>query len=182
MSRRRRILQHHTPLCAALCLLFLLAATVRSSALIVDGHKHRDFKREVEMMEEQWRQAQLSDDVATMDRLLSDDYVGISMDGEITTKTQQLDRLRTRSLILTQITLSDMKVKLLGQVAIVTSLAEVQGQNEGLPLNGRFRYTRVYQRLPSGIWKITNFELTRVPNRRGHPHDDPSDSAANKNP
>ena len=59
-----------------------------------------------------------------------------------------------------------MKVKLLGQVAIVTSLAEVQGQNEGLPLNGRFRYTRVYQRLPSGAWKITNFELTRVPKHR----------------
>jgi ketosteroid isomerase-like protein len=133
-------------------------------------------------MEEQWRQAQLTGDVAAMDRLLSDDYVGISMDGEVSTKTQQLDRLRTRSLVLTRIDLSDVKVKLLGQVAIVTSLSDVQGQNEGLPITGRYRYTRVYQRLPSGTWKITNFELTRVPSHHGRPHDDPADSAANKNP
>jgi hypothetical protein len=25
-----------------------------------------------------------------------------------------------------------------------------------------YRYTRVYSRLPSGTWKITNFEATRV--------------------
>ena len=94
MLRRRRILARHTPLFAALCLLLLVVTAARSSGLMVERHKTRDYKREVEMMEEQWRQAQLTDDVPAMDRLLSDDYVGISMDGEITTKTQQLDRLR----------------------------------------------------------------------------------------
>ena len=30
------------------------------------------------------------------------------------------------------------------------------------PMHGTYRYTRVYSRLPSGTWKITNFEATRV--------------------
>jgi len=133
-------------------------------------HHHRDgkrdFKREVEALEEQWRQAQLNGDVAAMDKLLSDDYVGISMTGQVTTKAQQLDRLRTRTVQLTTITLSDMKVKLVGKIAIVTSLAEVEGSADGANIKGLYRYTRVYQRLPTGIWKITNFEATRVPNPR----------------
>ena len=68
----------------------------------------------------------------------------------------------TANSVLTKIDLSDVKVKLIGSIAIVTSLAEVEGTNEGAPMQGTYRYTRVYQRLPSGVWKITSFEATRV--------------------
>jgi len=124
--------------------------------------KH-DAKRQVEALEEQWRQAQLSGDVETMDKLLSDDYIGISMSGQVNTKTQQLDRMRQHNLELTRIDLGEMQVKLIGSIAVVTSRAEVEGTDQGAPIKGVFRYTRVYQRLPSGQWKITSFEATRVP-------------------
>ncbi len=97
-----------------------------------------------------------------MDKLLSDDYVGITMSGQVVTKTQQLDRLRTRTLVLTKIQLDDVKVKLIGTTAFVTSHAEVEGTDDGTPTHGNYRYTRVYTRLPSGTWQITNFEATRV--------------------
>ena len=128
-------------------------------------HQKHDYKREVELLEEQWRVAQLTGDVATMDKLLSDDYVGISMTGQVNTKAQQLSRVRNHSLVLTKIDLGEMKVKLVGQVAIVTVRASVEGTNEGVPMNGVFRYTRIYQHLPGGGWKVTNFEATRIPNR-----------------
>jgi ketosteroid isomerase-like protein len=125
--------------------------------------KKHDAKRQVEALEEQWRQAQLVGDVAVMDKLLSDDYIGISMTGQVNTKTQQLDRMRLKKIALTKLDLGDRQVKLIGSIAIVTSRAEVEGTNEGVPVKGTFRYTRVYQRLPSGAWKITSFEATRVP-------------------
>ncbi len=177
MLRSRRHTALSSPLCAALCLVFLLPTPAQSIPTPDVHHRKRDYKHEVEAMEEQWRQAQLADDVAAMDRLLSDDYVGISMNGEVTTKAQQLDRLRSRSLVLTKIERSDVKVKILGKVAIVTSLASVEGLDDGLSITGLYRYTRVYQRLPAGTWKITNFELTRVP-ARGHAHADATSSAA----
>ena len=132
--------------------------------------KKHDAKRQVEALEEQWRQAQLAGDVAVMDKLLSDDYIGISMTGQVNTKMQQLDRMRLHKVELTRLDLGDRQVKLIGAIAIVTSRAEVEGTNEGVPVKGTFRYTRVYQRLPSGGWKITSFEATRVPGPK-HPDD-----------
>jgi len=121
----------------------------------------------VEALEEQYRQAQLNGDVAVMDRLLADDYVGITAFGQVTTKAQQLARVRDRVVQLSKFEVLDVKVKRIGPiVAIVTSRAEVAGTNEGKAINGTFRYTRVYHRLPSGMWKITSFEATRVPSDR----------------
>ena len=113
-------------------------------------------------MESQWRDAQLTGNVSEMDKLLSEDYFGISMTGQVNTKAQQLDRIRKRTLMLSRIDLSDVKVKLMGATAIVTSRAEVEGISDGAPMRGSFRYTRVYQRTSAGQWKITNFEATRL--------------------
>lgn len=137
------------------------------------------YKTQVEQMEQNWRTAQLNGDVTAMDKLLSEDYVGITMTGQVVTKMQQLDRMRNRALVLTKIVLDDTKVKLIGTTAIVTSLAEVEGTSDGVSMHGTYRYTRVYTRLASGMWKITNFEATRVgqpgepppPDGRHHGHD-----------
>jgi ketosteroid isomerase-like protein len=101
-----------------------------------------------------------------MDKLLSDDYIGISMTGQVNTKSQQLDRMRLHKVALVKLDLGERQVKLIGSIAIVTSRAEVEGTNEGAVIKGTYRYTRVYQRLPSGVWKITSFEATRVPGPR----------------
>jgi ketosteroid isomerase-like protein len=144
----------------------LLAGTIFAPiSLLADGpHPKRkdEYKHQVEKLEEIWRTAQISGDVTAMDKLLSDDYVGITMTGQVVTKMQQLDRLQRRSLVLNKIDLDDMKVKIIGTTAIVTSLAEVDGTNDGTPMHGTFRSTMVYSRQPAGGWKITNFEATRV--------------------
>jgi len=131
------------------------------------GHAHkehkRDEKREIEVLEEQWRAAQLTGDVAKMDKLLAEDYFGISIAGQLNDKAQQLERLRSRKFVLTRIDVSDVRIKLLGRVAIVTSLAKIEGTDAGESVGGTYRYTRVYKRYPDASWKITNFEVTRVP-------------------
>ena len=138
--------------------------------------KRKDhYKRQVEQLEQDWRDAQLNGNVDRMDKLLSDDYVGITMNGQVVTKSQQLDRMREHDLVMTKIDLDDVKVKLIGTTAVVTSLANIEGTLDGTPVHGMYRYTRVYSRLPSGVWKITNFEATRVggPSReRRHPQAD----------
>jgi ketosteroid isomerase-like protein len=132
-------------------------------------HHKKEAREKIEELEQQWRQAQLADDIPAMDKLLSEDFLGITSSGQVVTKAQQLDRMKTRSLMITKLEMSDLKIKLIGQIAVVTSLANIEGTNDGKPLVGSFRYTRVYQKLPSGTWKITNFEATRIP-RSGHVH------------
>lgn len=133
--------------------------------------KH-DARKQVEALEEQWREARLSGDVATMDKMLSDDYIGISMTGQVSTKIQQLNRVRERRVVLTRIDLGDMQIKLVGAIAIVTSRADIAGTNDGISIQGTYRYTRVYQRQPNGVWKITSFEATRVPSGDHHHRED----------
>jgi ketosteroid isomerase-like protein len=142
----------------------LVCAVIAVPAMATGPHPKRkdEYKHQVEHLEEVWRTAQLNDDVDAMDKLLSDDYVGITMTGQVVTKMQQLDRMKNRTMVLNKIELDDVKVKLYGSTAIVMSRAQVDGTNDGMPMHGTYRYTRVYSRLPAGTWKITNFEATRV--------------------
>ncbi|SNT31879.1 Ketosteroid isomerase homolog [Granulicella rosea] len=159
--------QRSTPnrLLLCCCLLLVSVGAYAAKAKTKTPHKP-NAKHQIEDLEQQWRTAQLAGDPVAMDKLLADDYVGISITGQINTKEQQLDRIRDRALTVTSIDLTDIKVKLVDSVAIVTGHADIDGTNEGAPLKGEYRYTRVYQRLAGGVWKITNFEVTRVPRPR----------------
>jgi ketosteroid isomerase-like protein len=157
-------------------LLLVLASAIACSIAFAsprEPHK-KDAKHQVEALEEQWRQAQISGDTAFMEKILADDYLGITMSGQILTKEQQIERTRSRDLVMKDMTLDDVKVKLVGAAAIVTCTARVVGTSDGLSMTGTYRYTRIYQHLANGSWRITNFEATRA--RPLH------ESAANKTP
>lgn len=156
--RMKRILRYR--LGGLLGLLGLLLGLLPARA------EHRERKRmerqEILTLEQRWRQAQLAGDIAVMDKLLSEEFVGVTATGQVVTKLQQLNRMRTHTLDLTRLELSDTKIKISGHLAVVTSLANLDGWSNGLPLRGAFRYTRVYQHQTGDGWKITNFEATRV--------------------
>jgi uncharacterized protein (TIGR02246 family) len=141
-------------------------------------HKKRDMREAIVALEEQWRKAQVAGDTAAMDKLLSDDYVGVTSTGEVNTKAQQLERVRQRTFVVSRLELSDIKVKFIGegQVAIVTTHATIEGINNGAPITGNFIYTRVYQHTANGQWKITSFEATRVRTRGTHPPGEHADA------
>ena len=126
------------------------------------GSARRDRVHEVEQMEREWRSAELAGDAAAMDRILAEDYVSVTMQGNVNTKAQQLRRMRDRLLVLERLDLSDVKIRLLGEVAIVTGRARIRGRSAGLPLDGSYRYTQVLHLAPSGVWTITNFEARRT--------------------
>lgn len=146
-------------------LLLGLAVVLIAAPLYAGPHRGgRNTREQIEALESQWKKAILSNDLESMDHLLSEDYLAITASGQVVTKPQQLDRMRTRNFAISSLDVSDVKIKLISQhAAIVTSLAQVEGTNDGRPLHGSFRYTRVYQRVPNDGWKITSFEATRVP-------------------
>ena len=78
-----------------MCVGLLLASVLPGRAADLGESKHAH-KSEVEQMEREWRMAQLAGDTAAMDRMLADDYVGMTMLGQVTTKAQQLRRMQER--------------------------------------------------------------------------------------
>jgi ketosteroid isomerase-like protein len=122
---------------------------------------HENTHKEIEGLELDWRQAQLSNNVTEVDRLLADDYLGISANGTLETKADELTRRKSGSLHITQLDLSDIKVRIYGDTAVVTSKADLVGKNGDRDISGRYRYTRVYSN-KDGQWRIVSFEASRV--------------------
>ncbi|MGA3160054.1 MAG: nuclear transport factor 2 family protein [Terracidiphilus sp.] len=156
-------------------LVFLLALAAYATALFAmpqhagvpqhpglpRGEKHEG-RREIDQMEEAWRKAVLTGDVAVMEGLLADDYIGINPNGILLSKDDTLARLHNPQKHITNIELSDSKVRFYGSTALVTSFAHVTGTNAEGEAIGDFRYTRVYIRNAQSQWKIVSFEASRI--------------------
>jgi ketosteroid isomerase-like protein len=138
--------------------MLLLAGAAQAHALFPH---HENPHKEIEGLELDWRAAQLSNNVTEVDRLLADDYLGISANGTLDTKADELTRRRSGSLHITQLDLSDIKVRIYGDTAVVTSKADLVGKNGDRDISGRYRYTRVYSN-KDGQWRIVSFEASRI--------------------
>lgn len=144
----------------AVIALVFCAVPVCAGAQKPEKHEHRH--REIDQLEEAWRDAVLSSNTSAMDRLLGDDYTAITSNGTLQTKQDWLASLRSGRVHITALDISDRKVRFYGDTAVVTSLAQVQGTGSEGEVFGSFRYTRVYVRNPQGEWKIVSFEASRI--------------------
>lgn len=154
---------------AVLCLLLLGAACGLATAQRkVKPHEGRRAEtREVEQMEQQWRTAIVGGDAVAMEKLLADDFLAISARGTLLDKEQYLARISTKATKLSAVDLMDLKVRVQPGAAVTVSQAHIAGMLEGRPIEGVFRYTKVFTRQPGGTWRMTNFEATRVPHSAG---------------
>jgi len=124
---------------------------------------HRDDRlhREIENLESQWRTGVMQNDVATANRLLADDYLGINPNGTLETKADALAQRRSGTVKISSIDPDNVKVRVYGDTAVVTSRVDVVGHDGDRDISGRYHYTRVYNHR-SGEWKIVSFEASRI--------------------
>ena len=125
------------------------------------GQRHES-RREIDQLEEAWRNAVLKADIAAMSALLADDYMAITPNGTLQTKEQALANMRSGATRIASLEVTDRRVRFYGTTALVTSRADVSGKNAMGDFSGTFRYTRVYVRNAQGKWKIVSFEANRV--------------------
>jgi ketosteroid isomerase-like protein len=148
------------PAAGRLFLALILLSGLSPRAHAVFPH-HDSTHKEIEGLEMDWRQAQLTNNISVVDRLLADDYLGISANGTLETKADELASRRSGTLHITELELSDIKVRIYGDTAGVTSKAELVGKKGDRDISGRYRYTRVYSNR-AGEWRIVSFEASRI--------------------
>lgn len=146
-------------------ILLVFCALPLCAAQKLQKHEHRH--REIDQLEDAWRNAVLSSDTGAMNSLLADDYTAITANGTLQTKQDWLASLRSGRVHITTLDITDRKVRFYGDTAVVTSRAEVEGTGSVGEVFGNFRYTRVYVRSPQGKWKIVSFEASRIRDPRG---------------
>ncbi len=147
------------PLPQAVAALIVLASCHPAWAL---PHREKgEIHKEIEALEEQWRQATVNNNIGEMNRLLADDYVGITSNGTVENKQQALAQRSAGTIRITKLDITDTHVRVYGDTAVVTSQAELVGSNGTSDISGQYRYTRVYARR-LGQWRIVSFEASRM--------------------
>jgi ketosteroid isomerase-like protein len=153
-------------LAAGFLLLFALGNAFPLCAM-PRGERH-EVRHEIDHLEDHWRDAILNRNVAAMDSLLASDYMAITANGTLQSKDETLANLRSGTLHIKSIAFTDRKVRFYGATALVTSRAEVSGTTSEGDLTGSYRYTRVYVRDASGVWRIVSFEASRIRESEDH--------------
>jgi len=103
--------------------------------------------------EAELRQAMLTNDVTTLDRLIDDALLFTTQEGAVVGKQDDLDSHRARRLRLTRLDPSEQRVLRYGATAIVSVRMEIAGTWDGAPVSGAWRYPRVWGERPAG-WRL----------------------------
>ena len=154
-------------LTAAVCVALLACGLAVQASALPRGERH-EVRHEIDHLEDHWREALLSNNVAAMDALLDRDYMAITPNGTLQSKDETLARLRGGAFHIKSLELTDRKVRFYGSTALVTSRAEISGTTPEGDLNGSYRYTRVYVRDAGGAWRIVSFEASRIHDEGDH--------------
>ncbi len=136
-------------------LMIVLAFIVAASALAL-GQAGK-VEQSIKALTEQLRQANLKGDVATFDKLLADDHIGINIRGVTRTKAQVLENFKSGKVKFDAIETSDMKVRVYGDTALVNYTANVKATD----FSGQYQIVRVWVKR-KGQWQIVSTQWTRV--------------------
>lgn len=116
---------------------------------------------EIKALEETRNQAVLKGDVATLDRMTSDDYTFITLRGELRTKAEILKGFASGAFKYQSREISDLKVRLYGDSAVVTGRSSQKGTENGKDYSGAYWFTRVYVK-QNGRWVSVALQTTLI--------------------
>jgi ketosteroid isomerase-like protein len=111
-----------------------------------------DDKAIVARLDTEYQAAVKANDVATMDRILADDFVLVTGRGTTFTKADLLEEARDGKMVYERQEELEQIVRVWGDTAVVTALLWAKGTNEGKPFDYKLWFSDTYVRFPSG-WR-----------------------------
>jgi ketosteroid isomerase-like protein len=99
-------------------------------------------------------------DIAAAERIMADDYIFITPDGEIRTKADEIGDLKSGKLKVIALTAGEMKVRVYGKAAVVIGIYELKGTFDGKDISGRFRFTDVFVH-EKNEWRIVSTHASK---------------------
>jgi ketosteroid isomerase-like protein len=113
-------------------------------------------------MERDWGQAQIKKDFATVEKILATDWVGIDYDGQIVPRAKALGDMKSGSSTLQSEEISEMKVRVFGNTAVVTGKDTEKSTDRGKDSSGKYVWTDVFV-LRNGAWQVVASQSTKAP-------------------
>ncbi|RDC56523.1 nuclear transport factor 2 family protein [Pedobacter chinensis] len=89
--------------------------------------------------------AQLVSNVDMLDQLLHDDLIAVAPTGQILTKEMDLNSHRAKTMIIEDASTEIDDIKIMGDTALSIVTMTAKGKMVGTPIEGKFRYFRVWK-------------------------------------
>jgi ketosteroid isomerase-like protein len=141
------------------CLLGLLS--LGSAALSQAQQTSGGTEKAVAALENQWLQAQKTNNSDLVAPLLADKFVSTGADGKVTNKTQALADAKASKFVSAEN--ENVQVTVFGDTAIATGLWVGKGTDEkGKPLDGHYRWTDTWVKMPNGKWQCVATQSSKV--------------------
>jgi uncharacterized protein (TIGR02246 family) len=118
-------------------------------------------EEEIRALEDQAVQAAQKNDPSFLEQHATDDYTAITGMGDVVTKNQVVQDMRSGKMRYQSIQRRNMTVRTYGNTALVNGEANLSLIRNGQPISGDYRYTRVWVKKDGG-WKIASFESTPI--------------------
>lgn len=106
--------------------------------------------------------AQLVSNVDLLDQLLHDDLVAVAPTGQILTKEMDLNSHRAKTMIIEDASTEINDIRITGDTALSIVTMTAKGKMMGTPLEGRFRYFRVWKRFDDTL-KVIGASFMQLP-------------------
>ncbi|GGC35913.1 hypothetical protein GCM10011386_30040 [Parapedobacter defluvii] len=106
--------------------------------------------------------AQLVSDVDMLDKLLHDDLIAVTPTGQVLTKEMDLDSHKAKTMVIEHASTEIDEIKITGNTALSIVTMTAKGKVMGAPLEGKFRYFRVWKRFDDGL-KVIGASFMQLP-------------------
>jgi uncharacterized protein (TIGR02246 family) len=116
----------------------------------------------MQRIEDSWDAALAKHDQFALENLLSRDFVGISADGDVTTRNQQIAHLFVAGAEPLTLTQKVVDARVMGDVAVVNGTYVMHWKGEGDPVNEKGVFTHVFRKNSAGNWQCINSQRTVV--------------------
>lgn len=119
-------------------------------------------KKEIAEAENQLFLAQLASNVDGLNLLLYDDLVAVASDGQMLTKEMDLNAHRSKAMIIENASTEINEIRIIGDTALSVTTMTAKGKVMGTPLEGKFRYFRVWKRIDNTL-KVIGASFMQLP-------------------
>ncbi len=123
--------------------------------------KNETAEQELLKLEQEWTNADLKADWATMDRILAEDYVLTDRDGEVSTKAQCEAFMRSGEDKILTFVMDDLKVRVYGDAAVVTLRTMIKETYKGEEISDVCRITNTWIK-KAGRWQCVATHSSRI--------------------
>lgn len=114
---------------------------------------------QLKQLEDDWSKAELTKNANELQRIEATDYEFVMPDGKVRTQPEDIASLQTSSY--TDFSNGEMSVRVFGDTAVVTGVAQIKGTEAGKDVSGNYRYTDVFVKR-NGRWEAVHTQATKL--------------------